>query len=403
MLKGVSMVESNRWMLPDGVVELTPPHARRIELLRRKLLDHYYSYGYKQVYPPLIEYLETLFVGVGEDVQLQTIKVADQLTGRTLGFRADITPQVARIAARSGSDTMVQRFCYSETVLNAVPEHLLSARTQLQTGAEIYGHKGIESDTEILSLMIRTLEIGTEKKSASEQSSITVGLGHVGIIQGILDHYEVSDQMKTRLESIFQRKAVPELEEYLETEGAPQQLQSVLVGLIKLHGSHEVLGQAKTLLLDAPKEVLAAIDYLSEIGNYISSCHAGVKIYFDACGFRGYHYHTGLVFAAYLEDLYEPIAQGGRYDAIGSGFGAGQGATGFSMNLLTLARYQEFNGYKLVYAAPSVPDDILSEFRQKGHSIVKDFMAQTNGAEALGCTHQLILRGDQWVLESIDG
>ncbi len=408
-------VMGEKWLLPDGVDELFPPHARRLELLRRAILDYYHSFGYEMVYPAMMEHLESLSVGAGKDVALQTFKVTDQLTGRQLGIRADTTPQVARIAARLGAAGNMApcRLCYSAPVLHATPSHLLASRTQLQIGAEVYGHNGLESDLEILSIMMETLTLSLshDEADACAMPQVTVGLGHVGIMEGLLEGLELTDDESAQLESIFRRKAVPELAAFVaakqkqtQDQGRFEQL-ALLNVLIHLHGSESVLNDAVSSFSSAPTKVLESIDYLRQAGTQLKSRYPELSIYYDLSDFRGYHYHTGLVFAAYIEGLSDPIAQGGRYNGIGREFGFARAATGYSMDLLQIVKtinMTDVNGEKetLIYAPLNAPSEVVAELRHQGSRVVCGLTENANEKLSLKCSHQLVEQETGWSVES---
>lgn len=325
------MTKADRWLLPDGVEELLPDQAGRVEALRRSLLDLYASWGYELVIPPLIEYTESLLVGLGSDVDIQTFKVIDQLSGRTMGIRADITPQTARIDAHSLNREGPVRLCYAGSVLHTRPKSLLASRSPIQLGAELYGDNSLSSDIEIISLMLETLR-------ASGISNITLDLGHVGIYRALVAVSGLESDAEQRLFDALQRKSAADIDAAVAGISDPAAA-AMLRALGTLNGDASILERAKTLLADAPAAVPGYIDALQQVATAIGSRLPQVDIYFDLSELRGYHYHTGLVFAALAPGHGQAVANGGRYDHIGEVFGRARPATGFNTDLKALLGY----------------------------------------------------------------
>ena len=283
---------SDRWLLPEGVDEVLPPEAARLETLRRRVLDLYASWGYELVIPPFIEYLESLLVGTGSDLELKTFKLTDQLTGRLMGVRADMTPQVARIDARGLRDETCARLCYLGTVLHALPDGFTRTRSPVQVGAELYGHAGFESDCEILSLMLETLAM-------AGIGDVHVDLGHVGIFRGLARQAGIEGEQESALHDALERKARGEIAELLAAISAPAQSISMIMALAELNGDPTVLAEAHRLLAAADKEVLTAVDRLERIAEFVQARFPGTPLHVDLAELRGYRYHTGVVFAAF--------------------------------------------------------------------------------------------------------
>ena len=325
------MSTADRWLLPDGIDEILPPQAAKLEQLRRDLLDLYRVWGYEQVFPPLVEYLESLLTGAGNDLALQTFKLTDQLTGRLMGVRADMTTQVARIDAHTLKREGVTRLCYAGHVLHAKPDNLMASRSLIQIGAEIYGHDGIASDIEVIGLMLETLSVGGCQQ-------IHLDLGHVAIYRALVAEAGLSQDQEDQLFEIFQRKAVSELDQFLAEKVHSKNLIAMLRGLITLAGDHSVLSDAGELLKNAPDAVQSALRDLRNISAVLLQQHRDVNLYFDLGELRGYHYHTGPVFSAYVPGMGQAIANGGRYDHIGEVFGRARPATGFSTDLAQLVQ-----------------------------------------------------------------
>lgn len=322
------MTIADRWLLPDGIEELLPVQAAQAEHLRRLLLDLYRSWGYQLVMPPMIEFTDSLLVGLGSDLDLLTFRVTDQLTGRPMGIRPDMTPQVARIDAHSLKQDGPVRLCYAGSVLHARPKNQLASRSPLQIGAELYGDATLASDSEIVLLMLETLRV-------AGFSGITLDLGHVGIYRALLDVIGLDDELEAKLFDALQRKAVADIDALLAQHGDAR-ARDWLKSLSRLHGDVSVLQDAKKLFADAPAAVREAIAELEVVAQRVSKRMPEVNLYFDLSELRGFHYHTGLVFAALVDGRGQAVASGGRYDHIGEVFGRARPATGFSTDLKAL-------------------------------------------------------------------
>jgi len=391
------MATADQWLLPDGIEELYPKQATAIEALRRELLDLYQSWGYDLVLPPLLEYLESLNTGMGNDFKLQTLKVTDQLSGRQMGLRADITPQVARIDAHGLKNEGPTRLCYAGSVLHAKP-NLSGSRSLIQVGVELFGHANTDSDTEVIELMLRTLR-------AAGCTSITLDLGHVGICQSLLEKSELPEEQISRLFDIYQRKATVELDDFLGAHVHNQELGNILQRLPKLSGSAECLEEARQLLSVYP-EAITAVNELEVIAQQTKAAFPEINIYYDLSELRGYRYHTGVVFAAYTPSHGQAIAKGGRYDDVGEKFGRSRPATGFSTDIKTLVNLTQYraNPVSKIFA-PSDTDptlrDKINSLRNAGEVVIKSLLGQKEGANECGCDRQLVNRNGQWVLEEL--
>jgi ATP phosphoribosyltransferase regulatory subunit len=397
-----TMSGAKRWLLPDGVKEVLPPEAGRIETLRRRLLDLHNSWGYDLVMPPLIEFIESLLTGTGNDLDVETFKVIDQLTGRTMGIRADITPQVARIDAHSLGITGVNRLCYSNTVLHTASANPLASRTPLQVGAELYGHAGLESDLEIISLMLESItHVGVD-------APLTLDLGHVGIYRGLLAGMALSDEQEQTLFDLLQTKAVADIDAFVVTLDIAQQDQQMLQQLARLYGDISVLETATQAFNGASEAVLDAVDYLQQLATAVQQRFPKVTLYFDLAELRGYQYHTGVVFAALTPAFGQPIAKGGRYDDIGQVFGRARPATGFSADLKILVELSTLEPTLAEIVLVPNRDGLTSEqcqllwqteaeLRSQGFRVV----AQLSGQENSVAEHsrQLSWRDGAWQLD----
>lgn len=392
------MANAKQWLLPDGVEELYPEASAKVEGLRRQLLDMYSNWGYELVFPPLIEYLESLQTGMGNDLSLQTFTITDQLTGKLIGVRPDMTPQVARIDAHGLNRSGPVRLCYVGTVLHAKPLGLGESRSLIQVGVELYGHKGIESDVEVMQLMLHTL-------STAGCRGFHLDLGHVGIYRGLVAAAMLDSSQEARLFDIYQRKAKAELLDFVDAYVDEQGIKTMLLNLVDLAGGQEILIKAKNILANAPAETLNALTELEAIHQLIQSRFPDMPIYFDCSELRGYHYHTGVVFAAYLPGQGQAIAKGGRYDHIGEKFGRARPATGFSADIKNLVTYYNNKPSSDIIFAPAENDVLLAkkiaELREQGQKVVQALPGQVENAEAMGCTQQLIFRNGRWGIASV--
>jgi len=392
------MTDNNPWLLPEGIEEALPADAARLESLRRKLLDVYATWGYQLVMPPFIEYLDSLLTGTGHDLDLQTFKLTDQLTGRTMGVRADMTPQVARIDAHQLQQDAPNRLCYMGTVLNTRSDGFGSSRSPLQVGAELYGHAGIDSDVEILSLMLETF-----KQSGVE--NVFVDIGHVGIYRGLAAQAQLNKQQEASLFEMLQRKAIPEIEEFLDQQKLPTDVKTMLLSLAELHGGDECLQKASLAFAAANDSVKQALEYLQQTVAKLKQRIADVNIHFDLSELRGYHYQTGIVFAAYVPGQGQEIARGGRYDDIGKVFGRARPATGFSTDLKTLISLSVNANSNVATAILAPCDDdaklrgTIAALRAKGETVVEELPGQQGDAKATGSTRKLINKNGQWQVD----
>lgn len=391
------MALADRWLLPDGMKELLPPVAREVELVRRRILDLYDSWGYELVMPPVAEHLESLLTGVGGDLGLQTFKVTDEVSGHMLGIRADITPQVARIDAHRLRTDGVSRLCYCGSVLHTRPVNMLASRNPMQLGAELFGHEGLDSDAEVISLMLETL------LASGIQGTINLDLGHVGVFSQLVQTANLSSAQTESYIDILQRKALPELVPFVESLNVDAQLGAQLCALAGLNGCDSVLDRAETIFADQP-QIQAAIAHLRQVEAVVSARFPDIGFYFDLGELRGYRYHTGVVFAAYTPSFGQALAKGGRYDQIGADFGRARAATGFSTDLKTLvmlALETQPVVRRAIVAPSNCEADLLDRIRQlraQGERVV----TQLQGAQTPeNCDRQLVKNGTEWVLEAL--
>jgi len=393
------MTVSDRWLLPDGVEDILPPLAGRIESLRRDVMDTCQRWGYQLVIPPLIEYLESLFTGTGHDLELQTFKLTDQLTGRMMGVRADMTPQAARIDAHTLGQEGITRLCYAGHVLHTRPRHMLTGRTPIQAGCELFGSESESADLEVISLMLEALRV-------SGLPRIHLDLAHVSIYQSLIGEADFSRDTEAAIFDAMARKSVPELDQLLGDcpAGTPG---ARLRELARVSGGQEALVEAQRILSGASDELDAALSKLGRVCDMLARDFPEVSVGFDFCELRGYNYHTGLVFAAYVPGHGDAVAKGGRYDAIGSDFGRARPATGFSLDIRALVslgeRVQKRSG---AVWAPADEDPALEGViagLRLTETVIRALPedADANPA-AKGCDRKLVKQDGQWVVERLD-
>ncbi len=390
-----------RWLLPDGIEEVLPSEAWHLEELRRRLVDLYRTWGYDLVMPPFIEYLESLLTGTGHDLDLQTFKLTDQLTGRMMGLRADMTPQVARIDAHHLRKDLPVRLCYLGTVLHTRPTGFNRSRSPFQVGAELYGHAGVEADVEILRLMLETLK-------ATDVGVVHLDLGHVGIFRGLSREAALSADQERALYNALQRKARAEIEALLSEFAVPAGLQTRLAGLAELNGGIEILEVARERLGDAGPNMLAAVDALQHVADTMTRYAPDVPLHFDLAELRGYAYHTGMVFAALVPGHGAEVARGGRYDNIGGVFGQARPATGFSADLKTLlsvASPPEAEAASGILSPWSADEGLMSQvraLRSAGERVVYSLPGHGDSPADLGCDRVIVRNGESWEVTGIE-
>lgn len=321
---------TNRWILPDGIEEILPDLAWQIEELRRSLLDSYRAAGYQLIIPPLIEFTDSLLTGVGADLDLQTFKMVDQISGRTLGVRSDMSPQAARIDAHSLADEGINRLCYAGSTLKTLPSSSDSSRSPLQVGAEIFGDSSISADKEIILMMLQSLKL-------ANIDQITLDLGHADIFVELGKLVSAQGEDADELFILIQGKRLPELGAWLEKSSCDAELKAMISALPNLAGDASVLADARQVFASVEPilNILTKLDNLvADIGKECPK----VDIFLDLAEVRGSNYHSGLVFAAYTPNYGSSIANGGRYDQVGAAFGKARSATGFSADLKALVQ-----------------------------------------------------------------
>ncbi len=388
------MLNKDRWLLPEGIQEVLSPQALTIESQRRTLLDLYHTWGYELVESPMIDFLDSLLTGTGYDLQLMTFTLTDQISGKLLGIRADITPQIARIDAHHIKTEQPSRFCYIGQVLKTRLEGFNQSRSPLQVGVELYGHAGPDSDIEVLLLMIETL-------NAVGLKDFHIDLGHVGIFRSLSQQAELSQEEEETLFDALQRKAVTELNDYLSTLAISDEHKQQLLALVELNGDISVIDKARQQLTG--DEVQKELDNLEAIAKGLLARVPEQTLYFDLSELRGYNYHTGVVFAAYLPGHGQEIAKGGRYDGIGKIFGRSRAATGFSTDLTYLvsmkAQSDQSVSVESIFA-PALQDTelmlMVAELRQQGKRVICELATSSSNVQTMNCTHTLEKKSGQW-------
>ena len=385
------------WILPEFIEDVLPAEAARIESLRRRLLDLFKVHGYQYVIPPMLEYLESLITGTGHDLDIATFKVVDQLTGRLMGVRADMTPQAARIDAHMLNQQGVSRLCYAGTVLRTKPDGLARTREPLQLGAELFGHAGIESDIEIQRLMIKALQL-------MGLSELHIDFSHVAIFESLIQSANIQADLEQALYAALQSKdksAVAAL-----ASGLDAGIQQALMALTDLNGGVTMLDKAESVLPKLPAIAKALADLRAVAANLSD---LNVQVGFDLSELRGYHYHSGIVFAAYAQGYAGPLALGGRYDEVGIAFGRARPATGFSLDLRGVVTALAPASLAKAILAPVGNDKaLLSEIealRAEGLVVIQALPdSQSNwqiNAKELNCDSQLVLRDGKWLIEKL--
>jgi len=396
--------EKNSWLLPEGIDEFLPPQAERLERLRRSLLDLYSSWGYEYVIPPMVEYLESLLVGTGTELELETFKLIDQKSGRLLGVHADMTPQVARIDAHRLNREGPTRLCYLDAVLHTRQDGFSRGRCPLQIGAELYGHAGIESDAEVIHLMVETLRL-------AGLDEIHIDLGHVGIFRTLAQYAGLTAEQEALLFDALQRKAKPEIEELLADVCNDADARTMLLALVDLNGAAEVLDEARSVLKSAGDEVIAAIDKLQQIADFACQRMGDISLHFDLAELRGYRYQTGVVFAAFVPGHGQEVARGGRYDDIGSVFGRSRPATGFSSDLKTLMLLRDaaISRPSAIIAYPCDNNEqraglqaFIGNLRDEGERVIEFLPGQQDDVSETGCDRKIVEISGQWQVVDLE-
>ncbi len=379
------------WALPEHFADALPHEAARIESLRRALLDEFRRHGYQLVIPPAVEYLDSLVSGTGADLADSMFRFVDQYTGRTMALRADTTPQVTRIDSHLLNRAGVTRLCYCGPVVHVAPRSLGASREPLQIGAELYGHAGIEADVEVLRLLARTLQLAGTRTS-------NIDVGHIGIFRSLARQAGLDAAGEQQLFEILQGKDVPALQGFVAQLAEP--LRAPLLALPELYGDANVLIRARSVLPDVAG-VREALDEMLHLAKHLGD----LPLSFDLGDLRGYHYHSGLMFAAYCAASPGAIALGGRYDAVGRAFGRARPATGFSLDLRELAALGPEAGQSGAILAPPEGDaslqDAIAALRAAGEIVMLALPGHAGSWREAGCDRHIVWQGNAWRVEPL--
>ncbi len=382
------------WLLPESLADTLPAEARRIEELRRQLLDLFRTYGFELVAPPLVEYIDSLLSGTGSDLNLRTSKLVDQLSGRTLGVRADMTPQITRIDAHLLNRAGVTRLCYCGPVLHARPAGLLSSRELLQIGAEIFGHKGFEADLEIIRLALESARLAGVQ-------NLRLDVCHAGLVRSLIEADTAAQVRADEIMALLRDKDLPGLAGLAQGPGALEaQTVEALVLLPKLYGDRTVIDRARTVLPNIAG-VTVALDTLAQLLGALDDVSVGV----DLADVGTYGYHTGVTFSIYADGWHDALVQGGRYDNVSLAFGRARPATGFSLDLRKLAAGLLPAVATPAVRAPAGQDQALraavQALRQEGHIVVQVFPGETATHDEFVFDRELVLQSGQWKMQRV--
>jgi ATP phosphoribosyltransferase regulatory subunit len=378
------------WLLPENIADVLPSEARKIEELRRIILDNFRLYGYELVMPPLLEYLESL-TAAGQDIDLRMFKLVDQLSGRTMGMRADMTTQVARIDAHLLNRASVTRLCYAGSVLHTRPSGLHATREPLQIGAEIYGHAGLEADAEIQELALASLAL-------AGFSQVRLDLSHVGVLRAIIANDAGAQKNEAELYVLLRAKDLPGLQ--VATAGYDQVTRAALLALPGLYGDVAVVARARKIL---PQ--WAGIDNALDELESLVKLAGDASVTIDLADLRGYQYESGAMFSIYVPGLPNAVARGGRYDHVGEAFGRARPATGFSMDLRELARLLPSAERKRSIRAPWGREPKLHakivELRKAGEVVIQNLPGHENDQDEFDCDRAIVQENGNWVLKKL--
>ena len=386
---------SSAWLLPEHIADVLPAQARHIEELRRGLTDVARSYGCELVMPPLFEHIESLLSGTGRALDLKTFKLVDQLSGRTLGVRADSTPQVARIDAHLLNRVGVTRLCYCGPVLHALPDGMHSSREPLQFGAEIYGHGALEADLEVQDLALDCLR-------RANLSSVLIDLGDARIVRAVLADVALNAAESDAVYAALAAKDAAALGEL--SRGFAASVQHALQALVTLYGGAEIIDRARRELPAHPL-VHAALDDLQWLATHVREAHPEASVSFDLADIGANGYYSGARFTVYNAGASEAIARGGRYDQVGSVFGRDRPAVGFSLDLKTLAGLTSGPTVHAAIRAPWAEDASLRaavrKLREQGHTVVRVLPGHEHEGEEFGCDRELVRIGGEWDVRAL--
>lgn len=393
-------VEKGRWLVPDGIEDILPKQAEQIEFWRREMLDEFSRWGYELVMPPIVEFTQSLLTGKAVDLALDTCQLVDQVSGRMMAIRSDMTPQAARIDANRMPTHLPTRLCYAGEVLRARPNEVTRSRSPIQVGAELFGHAGVQSDIEIMELMLATSQrIGLNQ--------LTLTLGHVDLFRRLVAIAQLDEDVAEQGLSILQRKALPEWHTWCHhcLTQLDAKVQTAFSQLIQLCGDAEqVFAKTDALLVGLDKKIDQDLIRIKQIVQHLQASHSALNLHLDLADLRGFKYHTGVVFGLVEASKQRMIASGGRYDGAGDDFGVERAATGFSIDLrqlldLTLPVKQKV--CKKILAPAVVDADLLArihQLRQEGNRVIIGFPDVDWASQKQGCDLELVKEKKQWVL-----
>jgi ATP phosphoribosyltransferase regulatory subunit len=386
---------SSAWLLPEHIADVLPSQARRIEELRRELLDMARGYGCELVIPPLLEHLDSLLSGTGSGSEIKLFKLVDQLSGRSLGLRADTTPQVARIDAHLLNRRGVTRLCYCGPVAHTRPDGLNTSREPLQFGVEIYGHAGLEADLEVQELALDALR-------RAGLRDVILDLGDARLLQGVLDGIKLSATAESALTAALAAKDLAALA--VLAADMPAATREALLALPSLYGGREVLADAARRLPDHPL-IGAALADLERLAGHLAAVHPEVRLGFDLADLQGYAYYTGTRFAAYAAGCSDAVLRGGRYDEVGAAFGRRRPAVGFSLDLKTLVTLVPVTPLRAAVRAPWGDEASLRQavraLREQGETVVCMLPGHEDEADEFDCDRELVRDHADWVVRAL--
>lgn len=379
------------WLLPENVADVLPSEARKTEEVRRALLDHFRSYGYELVAPPMLEYLESLMPVQDQDLDLRMFKLVDQLSGRTMAVRADMTIQVARIDAHLLNRPGVVRLCYAGSVLHTRPSGFHSTREPLQVGAEIYGHAGLEADIEIQALALASLKL-------AGLSDLTLDLSHAGILDAVIEDDALAKRDRSALIGLLRSKDMPALRAWVERYSGPTR--EAILALSSLRGGVEVLQAAKQQL-PAKKAIGVALEELARLAESAGAARVNI----DLADLSGYQYESGVTFAIYVPGLPNAVARGGRYDEVGEAFGRARPATGFSMDLREIVGLLPVTPPVPAISAPWRQDALLqafiAELRQQGEIVIQHLPGHPHDPQEFDCDREIVEENGKLIIKPL--
>ena len=383
------------WLLPEHIADVLPAQARRVEDLRRAMLDRARGYGFELVIPPLLEHIDSLLTGTGGELDLKTFKLVDQLSGRMLGLRADTTPQAARIDAHLLNREGITRLCYCGPVLHTRPAGLSATREPLQFGAEIFGHPGLEADLEAAELALDCLQ-------AARAEPLVIDLADARVLRGVLAGVPLDAAALQDVVQALSEKDASALAQL--TRHAPEEARRGLQGLLRLYGGDEVLQAARAELPQRPL-VQQALDQLQWLASHLRAAFPALRIGFDLSDMSGYAYYSGARFAVYGAGSSEALARGGRYDEVGSVFGRNRPAVGFSLDVKALAEVGGPLPTPAAIRAPWGEDAALRaavrRLRESGETVLAMLPGQEPEAQAFDCDRELVQVDGRWVLRAL--